>query len=111
MGIIRGSSFGESWEHTKKKFKHLNENTKVENLIKQLNKNRLDLIIGNMLIIQSELVRLSLADQIKSSKYIIHYDAGYLAFSKVKGSGHKNLATSFAHEIKNKEFRQVFGNY
>jgi polar amino acid transport system substrate-binding protein len=100
VGITRGSSFGESWEQTKQKFNHLNENTKVEYLIKQLQNNRIDLITGNMLIIQSELVRLALSDQIQSSKYSIHYDAGYLAFSRAKRSGYENIAAAFAQEIK-----------
>ncbi len=100
VGLIRGATFHDEWEKKKGNFIRLEESNKMESLIKKLSHKRIDLIIGNKFIIQHNLKKLNLNNEIILIDARFKLNSGHLAFSKIKGESHKALAEAFNNAIK-----------
>lgn len=113
IGVVRGFSYGEKWD--KMKFPYVTTVNSQRNLIKMLVVRRVDVLIGTKYIIQYLAKEENASKHLVTLKPSLSRDAGYLAFSKIKGPSHKKLAIAFARAIrrvkKSKKYKMIFKKY
>ena len=92
LGKVRGATFYDEWETVENRFKIVEESSTVPILLKKLSRKRLDLVIGNKLVIQYNLKKLGMRDVIVDLDPSLELHSGHLAFSSAKGESHRILA-------------------
>ncbi len=98
IGVARGYSYGPEWDKIKFPKKSISNSQK--SLIKKLAAKRIQLTLGTKYILQYIAKKENLSGKIIALEPPLSKDGGYIAFSKKKGSTHKELAEAFAKAIK-----------
>ena len=110
LGIIRGTTFNYEWEKKKDNFIRLDKSNKLEYLLKKLSARRVDLIVGNKFIMQYNLKKLNLSNNVIVVYPSLALNSGHLAFSRIKGESHKALAEAFNEAIEEIKKSELYMN-
>lgn len=97
VGVVSEYSYGDAFDNYKGATR--DESANAEMLLKKLENDRIPVVVVNELVYKSLGKKLGLLDKLEVQPFVVSDEPMYVAFSKAKGDGAKDMAEAFSKAI------------